>query len=139
MWEGASFDADPHLGASPRQLLFMSTPVDVLGHWLGIAEDEGYFVDRCFDATAGRTRRVYALEVRPGEAYVAPTECLVHDGSTALGSSVDVCLTMLSFFSLATDPVVDVVFDDELDIDGTLLLADLILFCLLGVAEDIIC
>jgi hypothetical protein len=115
-WEGASVAGRRHkrsrllinLGASPRQLLFMTTPVDVLQELLGIGEGPGYFVDKCFAATSGRNRTVYAIEIQPDEGYIAPTECLVHDGSTAMGSSVDICFTMVSRFILGpVDTAID--------------------------------
>jgi hypothetical protein len=109
-WEGSSVFERRHkrsrilvnLGESGRYLLFMTTPVDVLWERLGVLEESGYLVDQCFAATKGNRRTVFSLEVRPGEAYIAPTECLVHDGSTRDGKSIDICFTLRSNFILKT-------------------------------------
>jgi hypothetical protein len=45
-------------------------------------------VDQAMSNTAGRMRRIYRLEIRPGEAYVAPTECVVHDGAPSTGATM---------------------------------------------------
>ena len=78
----------------------MTTPVDVLWERLGVLEGSGYLVDQCFAATRQNRKTVFSLEVRPGEAYIAPTECPVHDGSTRAAKSVDICFTLRSNFIL---------------------------------------
>jgi hypothetical protein len=107
-WEGWSVVGRRHkrsrilinLGESARYLLFMTTPVDVLWEHLGALEESSYLVDQCFAATKRNRKTVFSLEIRPGEAYIAPTECLVHDGSTRDGKSIDICFTLRSQFIL---------------------------------------
>jgi hypothetical protein len=41
---------------------------------------------------------VVRIRVAPGEAYIAPTENMVHDGSTDEQSQIDVTLTVLGTF-----------------------------------------
>ena len=45
------------------------------------------------------TYPVVAIEIAPGEAYIAPTEDLIHDGCSEGMKNNDVCLTMLGYFS----------------------------------------
>jgi hypothetical protein len=40
------------------------------------------------------------LRIRPGEAYIAPTENIAHDGSTIGMDAMDITLTVIGRFSL---------------------------------------
>jgi len=42
---------------------------------------------------------IYSVTVRPGEAYIAPTEALPHDSSTAGKVHMDISLTILGHFN----------------------------------------
>src|SRR5260370_38226681 len=42
---------------------------------------------------------VAKLKVKPGEAYIAPTENIIHDASTAGKSHQDFCITFLGKFT----------------------------------------
>jgi hypothetical protein len=80
-----------NVGNSVRRLLFMATPIEVVFRKLGLRpRPDIYLVDQAINSTIDRIRPVYSLEVRPGEAYIAPTECIVHDAST-IGSSDEDC------------------------------------------------
>lgn len=43
---------------------------------------------------------IVAIAVRPGEAYIAPTENIFHDGSTAGSDVTDLTITLRGYFSL---------------------------------------
>ena len=109
-WEGGNISDKRYkrsrllvnLGRSSRYLVFMTTPVDVLKNRLKIEVGPGYFVDQCFIMTKQMKKTVFSIKIRPGEAYIAPTECLVHDGSTRGGRFVDICFTIRSYFTLRT-------------------------------------
>jgi hypothetical protein len=80
-----------NMGKAARRLLFMTTSVDFLFSAFGLLTSPNeYPVDQIWKATSGQDRRIYSLEIRPGEAYIAPTECLLHDASTKLSSAEDV-------------------------------------------------
>jgi hypothetical protein len=75
-----------NLGQGDRYLLFVNRGIDEARTML----DEANFIDRpnaenvttltaSFLKLAPDTP-VYALRIRPGEAYVAPTEYVIHDG-----------------------------------------------------------
>lgn len=91
-----------NLGFADRSLLFVARPI---GHLAETLEPSG-------PAPLGPTqiaRRwlaahpdepVYRLRVKPGEAYLAPTECIPHDSSTLGSLHADVSLSLLGHFSL---------------------------------------
>ena len=90
-----------NLGAGNRHLLFAARsvmemaedldaneclnqhPTGLVREWLRINPDEP----------------IYDLTIRPGEAYIAPTEVLPHDSSTEGKTHVDVSLTLLGHFN----------------------------------------
>jgi hypothetical protein len=45
-------------------------------------------------------QKIYRLEIRPGEAYLAPTENIIHDGSSLGGEQPDYTLVWFGYFSL---------------------------------------
>lgn len=47
-----------------------------------------------------RLQKIYRMEVRPGEAYLAPTENIIHDGSSLGGEQPDYSLVWFGRFSL---------------------------------------
>lgn len=71
-----------NLGEAPRYLLFVPRQIASMMPLLasrrretGLDLVQSYFSSDC-------DSRIYRLEVRPGEYYVAPTENLLHDGSS---------------------------------------------------------
>jgi uncharacterized protein len=92
-----------NLGRDVRQLLFINLPLRDI-----IARLPGGTFDPCTSGatdlarafmTYNPTYPVVAIEIAPGEAYVAPTEDLIHDGCSEGMKNNDVCLTMLGYFS----------------------------------------
>jgi hypothetical protein len=69
-----------NFGPSRRYLLVLPTPI-----W-NIASDEGSDANVNelirLHMAASPPRRVMVLRIEPGEAYIAPTEALIHDAST---------------------------------------------------------
>jgi hypothetical protein len=89
-----------NLGCEDRVLVFVPQPVDqlVLGLGMEIAGSEIY---------GGITRLLFErspetllckVRIRPGEAYIAPTDNLIHDGSTHGNSRPDVNLNVRGHF-----------------------------------------
>ena len=102
-WERAQFHErrfarnriSVNLGEEPRRLLFMATPIEIVFREFGMSREMNtYAVDQAFRAVPRNNLNVYSLSILPGEAYVAPTECLVHDGSTQGRRSIDFNLTV---------------------------------------------
>lgn len=84
-----------NLGEDVRWLLFMDTPIELVFRALGLVPSDGCNpVDQAFYASSRNRLHVYSLAVYPGEAYIAPTECLVHDASTLEGYASDCSLTI---------------------------------------------
>lgn len=98
-WHDGTYGCTEHaqlsinLGARDRYFAFLNLPVaaltddygDPIGGWLTIGRD---FVERHAGYPFVRVR------VRPGEAYLAPTENLVHDVSLEGSELPDVCFNL---------------------------------------------
>lgn len=97
-----------NLGKEPRRLLFLNLSLgQILPHLpaatvsdlqLGATHLARLFMERF------PRYPVLSLAIEPGEAYIAPTENLVHDGCTVGASSPDVCLTVLGYFMRSGNP-----------------------------------
>jgi hypothetical protein len=94
-----------NLGSEPRYFLFINLSIDQL--YRLVAETDGNSVSK----TSGSSRicmafmqifpnyPVVKLRVNPGEAYIAPTEHITHDGCTEGTKDLDVFFTVRSIFS----------------------------------------
>ncbi|MEG4571663.1 hypothetical protein QUA56_02880 [Microcoleus sp. N3A4] len=94
-----------NLGSEPRYFLFINLSIDQL--YRLIFETDGNAVS----IISGRSRicmafmqlfpnyPVVKLRVNPGEAYIAPTEHITHDGCTEGTHNLDVFFTLRSIFS----------------------------------------
>lgn len=94
-----------NLGYEPRYLLFINLSIDQL--YRLVSETDGNVVSK----TSGSSRicmafmqlfpnyPVVKLRVNPGEAYIAPTEHITHDGCTEGTNNLDVFFTLRSIFS----------------------------------------
>jgi hypothetical protein len=90
-----------NLGAGDRFFIFASTPVDAIAREFGDHFDRGTYVGIGATLFAHRPDEVlYRVRVRPGEAYIAPTDNLVHDGSTAGRTAPDVTLNLRGYFGV---------------------------------------
>ena len=87
-----------NLGTSPRWLLLLDLGLDqIAGLMSSVPVDNPTDIARAFLALHP-TYPVLAVEVHPGEAYVAATENLVHDGSSVGSGAPDVTMTVLGEF-----------------------------------------
>jgi hypothetical protein len=72
-----------NLGPGPRALLFASPSVCQICRTLRRPDEHLPHTDDVREFVAnGGSLRCYSVVLEPGQAYVAPTELLVHDGST---------------------------------------------------------
>jgi tryptophan 7-halogenase len=91
-----------NLGEQPRRLLYVNLPLrNVIAHLersgqtlLGLGPTD---IGRAF-LRAFPDYPVVSVEVHPGEAYVAPTENIIHDGASDRMTAPDITLTILGHF-----------------------------------------
>lgn len=97
-----------NLGCEDRSLLFINLPLQMMARLL---EEAGCEDPQRHEAGRGLTIAfltsfpdypVTRLRIAPGEAYLAPTENMVHDGSTDGSCHVDITLTVLGHFETDT-------------------------------------
>lgn len=98
-----------NLGSEPRYFLFCSHPVHVVWSAYSFPDSGGGVTSSVVDYLRASERLVYRLRVEPFEAYIAPTENLIHDGSTAGTERPDLSLTLLGHFA----PSVSLSLGDE--------------------------
>lgn len=93
-----------NIGSAPRWLLFLPVPLaDAAASLKRLAEREAPVLGPT-DIARLYMRRfpdvpVFSLQIRPGEAYIAPTENIIHDGSTRGSDQDDMFVTYLGRFS----------------------------------------
>jgi hypothetical protein len=91
-----------NLGRQARSFFFINIPVDKMRSYIEINRLPenlgGSEIGQCFMQSHPRYP-VIRLTIAPGAAYIAPTENLVHDGSSAGNSNVDIAAHVLGFFS----------------------------------------
>lgn len=91
-----------NVGASSRYLWFSNTPVSTLVRSHGLAAGGATELVRWF--LLGRPRLpIMRVEIRPGEAYIAPTENLIHDGCTLGVNGWSHLTTFLGHFAPALE------------------------------------
>jgi hypothetical protein len=92
-----------NLGCQDRFLLFINIAVQSMYkkvHYLVRNNHHGTAIGRVF-MTAFPSYPVVRLRVRPGEAYIAPTESVVHDASTQNMNVWDLTLSLRGRIALA--------------------------------------
>lgn len=91
-----------NVGKSDRWFLFVNRPLAQIGRDLGLAGAEAQ-VDDLARRFLERFPNYPVVRVRiaPGEAYIAPTENLIHDGSTVGTAAADLSYTYRGHFRLA--------------------------------------
>ncbi|HKU44679.1 MAG TPA: radical SAM protein [Polyangiales bacterium] len=94
-----------NLGRDDRYLLFINLTMqkinDLLGH-ADLAQSNQYYgtdLGHEFMQTYP-AYPVTRLRIRPREAYIAPTDNFIHDGSSAGGRHPDIALHMLGYFGI---------------------------------------
>jgi hypothetical protein len=88
-----------NVGSQTRYLLFLPALLHDVRRALGIECGNASELVSRYMAANVRTP-VFRLAIEPGEAYVAPTEQLIHDSTTQLLSAEDLCLHACGYFSL---------------------------------------
>ena len=94
-----------NLGSQPRYFLFINLSINQL--YRLVSETDSNLVNETWGSSRiGRAFMqlfpnypVVKLRVNPGEAYIAPTEHITHDGCTEGTNSLDVFFTMRAIFS----------------------------------------
>lgn len=89
-----------NLGEEDRQLLFL--PIEAIA----LLADVDNRSEPCLPGSRLATRyltsrpetKVWSLRIRPGEAYIAPTENMIHDGSSSAMSVRDLHCTLRGYF-----------------------------------------
>jgi hypothetical protein len=93
-----------NFGRDPRYSLFINLPLMRMFQHLGLRDPEDIYEDyrglylgqRFIKACPGYP--VIRLQINPGEAYIMPTDNLIHDASTEGGRFPDITLTFLGYF-----------------------------------------
>jgi hypothetical protein len=109
-WEGVSLRGRErvrnricvNLSRRERHFLFVNQTLPAMMRTLGLADSDdleplSLFAGHRF-LRRHPTYPVVKLTIRPGEAYVAPTGNVVHDGGSAPGREPDVALHLLGYF-----------------------------------------
>ena len=94
-----------NLGPQPRYFLFLNIPVEEMTDLIPVdsqrpSSSEGTAIGLRF-MQSYPDYPVCRVRVHPGEAYIAPTENLVHDASSAGVTRVDIAGHVLGYFGLA--------------------------------------
>lgn len=110
-WEGVDFAARRrartriaiNLGPDVRSFLFVATPIDEMARRLESRHSSEEAVDVIWSEYAERNpgERVLRVDLEPGMAYLAPTDWLVHDGSTMQAKARTFTLQIRGHFSAA--------------------------------------
>jgi hypothetical protein len=91
-----------NLGSEDRFFLYLNLPISHLNRIVPATRSEG--PARTATAAARTFMRQYPeypvirLRLSPGEAYIAPTENMTHDGSSDYMSAFDITLSLRGFF-----------------------------------------
>ena len=93
-----------NLGREPRYFLFINIPVEaMMDHTPGPSGNHGTTIGQRF-MESHPDYPVCRIRILPGEAYIAPTENLVHDASSAGTTQVDIAGHLLGQFTFAAMP-----------------------------------
>jgi hypothetical protein len=94
-----------NLGREARYSLFINLPLMDMFSYLGLRDPEDIYADFRGLSLGPRFMRsrpeypVIRLRIEPGEAYVLPTDNLIHDGSTEETAHPDVTMTFIGRFA----------------------------------------
>ncbi|MGH8052240.1 MAG: hypothetical protein ACREPB_16390, partial [Arenimonas sp.] len=90
-----------NLGTEPRHLHFMNLSMHQIARELHSENQDANALAADF-LRLNQNYPVIQVEVLPGEVYTAPTEILIHDGTTLHKTSIDVTTTLLGDFTART-------------------------------------
>jgi hypothetical protein len=94
-----------NFGREPRYSLFINLPLLQMFQHLGLRDPDDIYTDFRGLYLGHRFMRecpeypVVRLRINPGEAYILPTDNLIHDASTQGNQFPDITLTFLAHFS----------------------------------------
>lgn len=95
-----------NLGCEDRFFLFINLTLMDMFNALGLSEPEDFY-QHYRGVSIGRefmkrhpSYPVIKLKIAPGEAYIAPTDNLIHDGSSVGKQYPDIVLTFLGYFGI---------------------------------------
>jgi hypothetical protein len=92
-----------NLGARDRHLLYVNLPLRTIAELVAEARGGAHVDDVAFTLPREFTRLfpgypVVKLAIAPGEAYIAPTENIIHDGYAERSGAVDLHFTCRGYF-----------------------------------------
>jgi len=93
-----------NIGAEPRHFLFVNLPLMNIARLL--AEESPENSDRASESVGSAFMSrfpgypIVKVRVAPGEAYIAPTDNVIHDASTVGSSSPSITLTLRGWFTV---------------------------------------
>ncbi len=90
-----------NLGTEPRHLHFINLSMRQIARELGSENQDANAIAAEF-LRVNQNYPVIQVEVLPGEVYTAPTEIMIHDGTTLHKSLIDVTTTLLGDFTART-------------------------------------
>lgn len=90
-----------NVGHRDRYFVFVNIPVAVLPTSLSTPADGWLTIPREF-ARARSSYPIVRVRIRPGEAYLAPTEAIIHDVSLEGSDDTDVCFLLRGRLQLPT-------------------------------------
>jgi hypothetical protein len=87
-----------NLGRGDRWFLFAGYTIQRLSQIVGNADPRQWSTTLVSVLRDYPSMPIFKLRIAPGEAYIAPTDNLVHDGTTVGNGYPDICLTALGDF-----------------------------------------
>ncbi len=96
-----------NLGAEPRHFIFLDAALSRLATCIGINPTDDLRVGKLGREVLGGSPSpcLTLISLQPGEAYVAPTEDLLHDATTLGRDRIDISLTFLGSILLPNEPL----------------------------------
>lgn len=91
-----------NLGAEPRHFVFLNAALSRLANYRGVNPTDDVRVEKLGREALGWSMppRLTRISLQPGEAYIAPTEDLLHDATTLEKDRIDISLTFLAYIFL---------------------------------------
>jgi hypothetical protein len=98
----ARWRVNVNLGSEPRHLVFCGLPVPVMHRRAALdSKTVGTSIGRNFFERFP-FYPLYRISIKPGHAYVAPTDLLIHDATTLDRTTPDISIAVLGHFRLTT-------------------------------------
>jgi hypothetical protein len=95
-----------NVGRADRWFIFVPYTLDQIAARMALAGcgTNNYLVNRLVESylSSHTDSPVYRLRIHPGEAYVAPTDNMIHDGSSLAATEISLCYTYRGRFAIGT-------------------------------------